>query len=61
MVWTGIVMGCTRPIRETVDLKPLDFIAARPEEDVSGSARSPGRNPQSLLSQAWQEPLTSAL
>ena len=61
MVCTGIVMGRTLPIRETVNLKPLNFIAEKPDEDVSALPLSPSHNPKSLLSQAWQEPVTSLL
>lgn len=61
MVCTGIVMGHTLAIREAVDLKPLNFIAERPEEDVCTLPHSPRIIPYSLLFQAWQEPLTSPL
>ena len=40
MACTGIVTGRTLAIRETVDLKPLNFIAERPEEDVSALPHS---------------------
>lgn len=61
MVCTAIVMGRTLPIRETVDLKPLNFIAERLGEDVCALPHSPSHNPKGLLSRAWQEPVTSPL
>lgn len=51
MVWTAIVRGCTLPIRETVDLKPLNFKAERPAEDVSRLAPLLlAKSPESRLS-----------
>lgn len=61
MVCNGIVTGSALAIKEPVGLKPLNFIVEGPEEAVYALPESPSLDPQSILSQAWQEPVTSPL